>query len=230
MIYCIGDSFTAGDELPGWPDNFDCVNNPYPTHPLAWPSLLGKKLDHPIKNLGRGGCGNTRIVKRAIDVVDEKPEIVIISWSDIKRIEMADDLCVFDYWQGRNTLRMKLGGVREDLVKWVTVHQNNKDIDKWYYAAWLRQIILLQAYFTANNQRYIMLSSSPYHPYFKFSTEVETLFNKVDSTHFLGWPKDSMIEWAYGKPKGPQGHFLEEGHELVAGKIYEHIRRLGWVS
>jgi hypothetical protein len=38
-----------------------------------------------------------------------------------------------------------------------------------------------------------------------------------------------MMEWTYGSPQGPMGHFLEEGHAIVADKIYEHIRHLGWL-
>jgi hypothetical protein len=38
------------------------------------------------------------------------------------------------------------------------------------------------------------------------------------------------MEWTYGTPRGPRGHFLEQGHEIVADKIYEYIRHLGWIS
>jgi hypothetical protein len=38
-----------------------------------------------------------------------------------------------------------------------------------------------------------------------------------------------MMDWTYNTPKGPGGHFLEEGHAIVADKIYEHIRSLGWI-
>lgn len=230
MIYCIGDSFTAGDELTGWSDHFDSNKKPYPTHPSAWPSLLEQKLNHPVVNLGRGGCGNTRIIKRAIDIALDQPDIVIVAWTDILRLELADDLSPFDYWAGRNIKRMSSGYLREPLVKWLTVNQNNPEIEKWYYAAWLRQIILLQSFFNLRNQKYIMLSSNPLYQYRKYSEEYKKLTDQIDVTHFLGWPKWSMMEWAHGLPKGPHGHFLEDGHKLVADKVYEHIGNLGWLS
>jgi hypothetical protein len=39
-----------------------------------------------------------------------------------------------------------------------------------------------------------------------------------------------MMEWTYRTPQGPGGHFLEQGHAIVADKIYEHIRNLSWIS
>ena len=57
-----------------------------------------------------------------------------------------------------------------------------------------------------------------------------TLTKKIRFTNYLGWPDQSMMEWTYGVAKGPNGHFLEDGHIIVANKIYEHIRHLNWVS
>jgi len=231
MIYCIGDSFTAGDELTGWPTNFDCVNKPYPTHPDSWPYLLGQKLNQPVENLGRGGAGNTRIVKRAIDCVFEKPSLIVVAWSSPLRLEMVDDLSIFDFWQGRDSSRMPNEHTRKDIIKWITLHQNEESISKWYMAAWLRQIILLQSFFQTNNQRYIMTSSNPYREYLDYRKELENLYNKVDGTYFIEWDRGySMQDWAYGYPKGPGGHFLEQGHQAVADKIYEHIRHFNWFS
>ena len=59
---------------------------------------------------------------------------------------------------------------------------------------------------------------------------IQQLASQIDSSHFLGWPNDQMVEWTWGCAKGPNGHFLEEGHERVANKIYEHIGNLGWLS
>jgi hypothetical protein len=56
------------------------------------------------------------------------------------------------------------------------------------------------------------------------------LVNQIDSIYYLGWPNETMMEWTYGCSKGPGDHFLEQGHEVVANKIYEHIRHLGWIS
>ena len=54
--------------------------------------------------------------------------------------------------------------------------------------------------------------------------------NQIDQTYYIGWPNETMMEWTYNTPQGPGGHFLEQGHEQVADKIYEYIRNLSWVS
>jgi hypothetical protein len=56
------------------------------------------------------------------------------------------------------------------------------------------------------------------------------LSSMINEETFLGWPNEQFVEWTYGCPQGPNGHFLEEGHQRVAEKINEHIRNLGWVS
>ena len=56
------------------------------------------------------------------------------------------------------------------------------------------------------------------------------LIENIDKTYYIGWPDKTMMQWTYGTPIGVRGHFLEEGHAIVADKIYEHIRNLGWVS
>jgi hypothetical protein len=52
----------------------------------------------------------------------------------------------------------------------------------------------------------------------------------VDKNNFIGFDESGMMEWTYGLPQGPGGHFLDEGHQIVTDKVYEHIRNLGWVS
>jgi lysophospholipase L1-like esterase len=43
------------------------------------------------------------------------------------------------------------------------------------------------------------------------------------------WVIGSMVEWMGDCPKGPGGHPLELGHQRIAEKINEHIKRLGWI-
>jgi hypothetical protein len=37
-----------------------------------------------------------------------------------------------------------------------------------------------------------------------------------------------MMEWTYGAEIGPRKHFLERGHEIVADKVYNHMKELEW--
>jgi hypothetical protein len=57
------------------------------------------------------------------------------------------------------------------------------------------------------------------------------LVQQINTDHFLGWPNESMMEWTkncptgdlWPIPTGPGGHFLDQGHQIVAEKIYKKI-------
>jgi hypothetical protein len=215
MIYCIGDSFTYGDEL---------------TDQLtAWPHLLGKQLNTPITNLGRCACGSKRIIKRAMDCTFAgDADVIIVAWTNPVRVEMSDSHGIYDIWPGR--VSAHLHPSQHTIIKTVTAEWTDKN-DQWIYRNWIRDVILLQTFFKYHNQRYIMLQSHWSHELNKlYLYQNQELVKHIDSTYFLGWPFESMMEWTVGVERGPNGHFLEEGHARIADKIYEHIRHLGWVS
>ena len=223
MIYCIGDSFTFGAELP------DAISGVNPST-LAWPAVLGRKLDRPVTNLGKQATGPNRAVKRAMDCVFKgDADIIIVAWPNPDRIEWADEDGIYDIWAGRNPGRVaerRLAMITKATDDWV-----QEKTDQWNYRRWLRTVILLQTFFKANNQKYIMLQTylSRQYNMLYMDQEIE-LIKHIDKEYFLGWPDESMMEWTYRMPKGPWGHFLEQGHETVAEKVYEHIRNIGWVS
>ena len=225
MIYCIGDSFTAGDELPDY--------DPYAIghkSQFAWPKLIEHYTNQKVVNLGKGGTGNTRIVKRCIDLAGQPTtDLIIIAWSNPKRFEMADDYGIWDVWSERNV--SVLANERAQLVKWLAVHQNHPKIREFYQAAWLRQVILLQSYFRMIDQKYLMIQTHESDGFFTDNpNELFHLRDKIDNKYFIGWPDLSMMSYTIGCPIGPRGHFLVEGHRIIADKINEHIRNFGWFS
>ena len=54
-----------------------------------------------------------------------------------------------------------------------------------------------------------------------------TLLAQVRQEQFVGRGALSMTILAKNSPKGPGGHFLESGHELVADALYQHVNQLG---
>jgi len=209
MIHAIGDSFTYGDELS--------------SQDLAWPHLLSQKLQKSIVNLGRCATGNKRMVKRAIDSVIDQSELIIIGWSDCNRQEFADDIGIYDIWAGRDYRAVQLNDPtqRINLIKYMTAY----DTPEYDYANWLRQIILVQNLCKANNIPCVMFIACGAHRshnlYYKKFTK---LIDAVDHSMFVDDMFTSVAEWTYGTPQGPNGHPLEQGHEIIANKIYEHIR------
>lgn len=216
MIYTIGDSFTYGEELPDREVN-------------AYPYVLARMLGTEVTNLGRPATGNYRIVKRTMDVVlNEQPELVVIGWSDPARQEFGDDISISDLWAGRDYRRMQeCNDHRRDLIKYMTAY----DVPEYYYAKWLRQIILLQTFCRANNVRCVMFSACNAENWnTNYISKHQQLAKNVDATTYAGWPYSGSTAWCFKQPHGPGGHPLEQGHEIIATQIYEHIRNLGWLS
>jgi len=215
MIYCIGDSFTYGEELSNRDHD-------------AWPAILGKKLNLPVTNWGKPATGNYRIVKRTMDAVFADAELIVIGWSDPARQEFADDISIVDLWAGRNYQRMQTcSDHRIDLIKYMTAY----DVPEYYYTKWLRQIILTQTLCRANDVKCIMFSACNAEDWNRnYIKNHQRLAGQVDATMYPGWPLSGSTEWTFNQPHGPGGHPLEQGHALIAEKINEHIRNLGWLS
>ena len=214
MIYAIGDSFTYGDELP--------------SQDLAWPNLLSQKLNQPVLNKGRPATGNTRMVKRALDAVLDNATGIVIGWSDCCRTEFADENGIFDLWAGRNFRQFQDDVLhRKDLIKYITAY----DAPEYYYTNWLRKIILVQSLCKLNNIPCAMfISCGANEKHQQYYHKYQHYITAIDHSFFVSDMSTSVAEWTWGTPHGPNGHPLEQGHEIIANKIYEHIRNQCWFS
>ncbi len=211
-LLTVGDSFTYGEELHD--------------RTQSWPNLIANKIVYELSNLAKPGSGNTRMVRHVVEHVHNY-NMVIIAWSHFARFEMADEDGFYDIWPGSNYYPGKLHPWRWEVIKYFTAYHN----DDYLYRQYLLNIILLQNFLKANNKRYLMVDSFGNHQAnARTSKTNKDLLNQIDNTYYVGWPNESMMEWAYQTPIGPYGHFLDEGHIKVGEKIYEHIRNLGWVS
>lgn len=209
MIYAIGDSFTYGDELP--------------SQDLAWPTILSNKINKEIINKGKPATGNKRMVKRSVDAIINNSKMVIIGWSDCNRQEFADDIGTYDIWAGRNFRAVQMDDPthRINMIKYMTAY----DTPEYYYADWLRQIILIQSLCKLYNVPCVMFIACGAHDsHRQYHSKFKKLVNAIDHSMFVSDMFTSVAEWTYGVPHGPNGHPLEQGHEIIAEKIYEHIR------
>lgn len=210
-ILTVGDSFTHGDEL-------DNIND-------AWPYLLADQLKVSVNNIGQPGCGNGRMVRWVVEN-SQTADLVIIAWSSFLRCEFADEDGDYIIWPGANfKTYTDYPFYRNELIKYITAHHN----EEYLYRQYLTNIILIQNYLRQNSKKYIMLDAFENHQH-EERRKSSNLIDQIDTTYFLGWPDSSMVEWTYGCPRGPKGHFLEQGHAIVADKINDYIRNLGWVS
>jgi hypothetical protein len=215
MIYAIGDSFTYGDELP--------------SQNLAWPSILAKRLNKKIINQGKCATGNHRIVKRTIDAVLDKAEMLILGWTDCNRLEFADDKGIYDIWAGRNykAFQFETPQDRITLIKYLTAY----DLPEYNYANWLRQVILVQNLCKANQIPCVMFNAcGSYESHIKYHKKFPHLVAAIDDNYFVDGMFVGVGHWTYKLPHGPNGHPLQEGHHKIADKIYGHIRNKYGIS
>lgn len=215
-LLTVGDSFTYGEELSD--------------RTSAWPQQLANRLGYELINLGQPSASNDKILRTALDhLVADTPDLVVIGWSNIGRSEHADEFGYYDVWPGyQGNLFVRDGCTwRNELVDYVSRYHNAEAIHRKF----IQQVLLLQSYLKLHGVKYVMLNimQNEYYKKKNFSGQ-QQFFGQVDAEHFLGFNQSGMMEWTYGKPQGPNGHFLEEGHQIVANKIYEHIRNIGWLS
>ena len=214
-ILTVGDSFTYGEELAD-------TNS-------AWPVLLSNQIGADIVNLARPGSGNKRMVRHIIEQVASKQpiDLVIVAWSSPGRMEFADTEGFFDIWPGYSGNMFKREQPwRVELLNYINRFHN----DEWIYQQYLLDIILLQSFLAEHKIPYVMcktVGNEYYHQ--TFFTTTSSIAQLINHKHFLGWPNTGMSEWTFNTPQGPNGHFLEQGHQQVADQIYEHIKSLGWI-
>jgi lysophospholipase L1-like esterase len=209
-LLTVGDSFTYGDELA---DNTK-----------AWPHLLAAKMGAELQNLGRGASGNTRMVRTAVEQINTY-DAIIVAWSHYARMEFADRQGIFDVWPGMNSYHCN-ANLRGDVLRYI----NRAHDPAYLYKQHLLMVILLQRFLSAAGKQYVMLDTFENHTTFTRSLCTdERILQQIDTSYYLGWPDTSMACWTQHVPRGIGGHFLEEGHAIVAQRIYDYIRHLQWV-
>jgi hypothetical protein len=214
-ILAVGDSFTYGEEL----DNTD----------RAYPYHLSRGLKANIVNLAKPGSGNSRMIRNVIEYTDKFPtDLVIIGWSSPGRKEFADADGVFDLWPGYSGALYRAGGQtwRLELLDYINKYHD----PEYIYQQYLIDVIMMQSYLKQRGIKYIMLQTVMNEYYHRtFHAGMKLLADQIDGEHFVGWPSEGMMEWTNGCKRGPNGHFLDDGHKQVTKKLYEHVKNKGWL-
>lgn len=217
-LLTLGDSFTFGEEL----------EHQY----QAWPQQLANKIDYQLINLGVPSNSNAGMCRQLIEHFSHKhnetPDLVIVGWSSPGRMEFSDISGNFNIWPGYSgNLFKQHHPWRDELLSYINRYHN----DEYLYTQYLQDIIFVQHFLKSKNVNYIMLNTVG-NEYYKnnFHAKYGYYEHLLDTQCIIGWPSEGMAEWTDGCKRGPNGHFLEEGHKRVAEKLYEHIRNLSWVS
>ena len=210
-ILAAGDSFTYGEELSD--------------RNVAWPYLVAAELGAAVTNTGIPSGGNTQITRNVIEHVlsDNPPDLVLIGWTSPGRVEFCDDEGTFDIWPGYAG-KWTHHDHRSKLADYINRHHDAA----YLYKQYITNIILLQTFLKYHNIKYLMMVVAG-NEYYKntFANEFIALRGKVDADYFVGAGK-GMAEWTYKLPQGPNRHFLDEGHRVVADKVLAKIKLMGW--
>lgn len=211
-LLAVGDSFTYGEEL-------EDVK-------LAWPYLLGRKINYDVTNLGKPSGGNTQIIRNVVENVHNY-DLFVIAWSHFARIEMADEKGIHDIWPGSQSYLYydKELAFRKDAIDYISRHYD----DDYLFQQFLINVILLQDFLLSKKKKFVMLNAFGNNQ-IEMIEKNKKLSNQIIPRQFIGWPDTTMVNWTWRLPQGPKKHFLEEGHQRMADVIYEHIRNIGWVS
>jgi lysophospholipase L1-like esterase len=212
-ILAVGDSFTYGDELA------DRAN--------AWPIFVANKLNATVDNKGIPSGGNTQIVRNIVDLTTVNTiDLVLIGWTSPGRIEFSDEKGTYDIWPGYTRKEYKEDDLhyRKDIIDYISRYHN----PLYLYKQYLINIILTQTFLKAHNIKYLMMITVA-NEFYKntFRNSFKELRDKIDPTYFVE-PGTGMMEWAHLAPRGPRNHFLDEGHEIVANKVLDKIKQMGW--
>lgn len=206
-ILAIGDSFTYGEEL-------DDLSK-------AWPSVLAKKLNSAVTNLGVPGSSNCKIVKNLIKQDISQFDLVVVGWTLFDRIEVADELGIYDTWPGGQRKKYRAEAPwRAQIIDYITLHHN----DTYLYRQYLTYVILVQAFLEKNNINYVMIDAFGNNESLeRINPQNQDLVRQVNPNTFLGWPNETMLTWTRHLEFGPGKHFLDQGHNIVAEKIHQHL-------
>ena len=205
MIFCFGDSFTYGHEL----------SNP---NKHAWPSVLGNLLRDTCENHSMSGATNSWISRTAVTkCLESRPDIAIVSWTTPNRYEFfktannnISSVCVNVDWASSNNFAKQL------YTDW---HDNDGK-----HLEWIHQILILQNFFKQQKIKYIFASVFDMPGKNQNNEQINKLTSYIDKANYIGYPNGNFLEWTRNTELGKGGHPLEQGHQLIAEKMYEYIR------
>lgn len=231
-LYFNGCSHTWGDDLQ------EPLNH-------SWPALVSRSLGCEFFNDGQSGGTNDRIIYRTIKHIDEYDKFYL-AWTYVSRFTRyrSDNNHDVNF---NVQLRHHLYGKDLDFKNYGDLHYRTWYNELYSFKIWLQNIILMQSLFKIKNKKYVMINATDNNikrwssgwPAFNNnvksllcfdrmsdcqlkseSDEIQKLITQIDFSNFYGWNTWCITSLKY--PKGPTGHFLNEGHQAIADFILEH--------
>lgn len=211
-----------------------------------WPTILARKLDMEVINLGCSGSGNEGIYSRVSDFISETPKekigLVVVAWS---RAHRRDWQLVNRYEPSHYNLRILNGPntkFKKYVMNWCSETFDTKGDAYYFMKRSVRNFYALQILCERYNIPYKQVCAlNPISELVKeniidsmnyFSTSSQ--FEEIDKDNFIGWP---IFEYMGGFilndliKKGNESLIISEedrhpnalGQRVIADFIYENL-------
>jgi len=211
-LLAIGDSFTHGLELPDCPIHEGSATSA-PSQ-LSWASKLASDLGYELTNLSIPGGSNSRIFRLALDKsLKNSYDLIICQWTEISRIDWQLNQRDFPVTANSHWLHKQVPAVDQ--------YYKNHYNDDHAMQTWLAQVVTLQNHFKQQGQSYLFISMQGFK---NIKDRFRHMAQAVDPEFYIGWPHGGLTEYMGDCPKGPAGHPLELGHQLITEHVKKYIR------
>jgi hypothetical protein len=219
-VLIVGDSYAYGSELSDSPLTSwrDPGKIPHPPSKSSFGALLADMLSQDYENYSIPGGSNDRTFRVTFKkILEKKYDFVLCVWTNFSRLDMT-------YMGIDMPITYSNSEYFKEKFPWFkSIFENHYDPKK-DAESWFTKLISLQSYFTLTKQPYLFVNSCITKGDFKFIPKSNDRF--VNRNNFFGWREDdSLMDMCKNLPQGAGGHFLQEGHDLVAKKLYEHLTR-----
>ena len=216
-VLAVGDSVSFGWELSDLKLVPNTERSLTPSQ-LAYPKLLADRMGTDCKNLSLVGGSNDRTFRLTADqVLQQRYDLVICNWTSIDRFD-------FTYHKQDIALTVGTSPWQIEQFPWfksfIADHYDPDQMTKRFFA----NLIALQALLKQLEQPYIFVNGCcdlPLIPAYRHYTDhVDPSRYVAEHTNLYKWCQQQQLEF------GPEGHFLEAGHQFVAQEIYNTVKEL----
>jgi hypothetical protein len=232
-VLAVGDSVSFGYELGdipgppvGWGNNFYAADTmtckPLCPSQLAYPKLLADRWGTDCKNLSLVGGSNDRTYRVVADhVLQQQYDLVICSWTSIDRFD-------FVYRNQDIALNVATSPWQSVQFPWlksfVADHYDPVHMTSRFYA----QLISLQALLKQLDQPYIFVNNCDFQVNIDTAqSQYQHYIKHIDTSRYFQ-PESDLTTMCrqQGFAIGPEGHFLEAGHEYVSQQLHNTVKEL----
>lgn len=225
LLLATGCSMTFGQELP----DEDREAN-------AWAGIVAKHFGMHHENIASCGASNDRSVRVVIEYVakyiaegrDPRELFVIVGWTSGHRKEIA--ISRFEGLPGDGFYSTLFANYKNEhpveVRRLYDLYVRDLYSERECRTRFVNQVVCLQSFLKIHSIQYLFVKSLPCcdPPWDEVAHQVAL----IDQRCFMGFHQDFntfiACAQASGKPFGPKGHPLHEGHRIWSDEIIAYIK------